>query len=84
MDNLKVEVAYLYPKENAKNHKTDKYEMVHEEDLPIPVLRRGLKFTMTIRFIGRSFQNDLDILKVIFNFGTFFIYSERSEYLIEI
>lgn len=69
MENLQVEVAHLYPKENSKTHKTDKYEMVHEEDLPIPILRRGLKFTMSVRFIGRGFQNNKDVLKLIFNFG---------------
>lgn len=69
MENLKVEIAYLYPKENAKIHKTIKYEMVHDEDLPVPVLRRGLKFTMSIRFVGRNFEGDKDDLKIIFNFG---------------
>lgn len=69
MENLKVELAYLYPKENAKVHKTDKYEMVHDEEFPVPVLRRGNKFTMSIRFIDRKYESNLDVVKIVFKFG---------------
>lgn len=69
MENLTVEMAYFYPKENAVAHKTDKFELVHDEDHPIPILRRGLKFTLAVRFMGRSYQKGKDIVKLIFNFG---------------
>lgn len=69
MENLKVELAYLYAKENAKVHKTDKYEMVHDEEFPVPILRRGIKFTMSIRFIDRAYDSNLDDVKIIFNYG---------------
>ncbi|XP_056638436.1 hemocyte protein-glutamine gamma-glutamyltransferase-like [Diorhabda sublineata] len=63
---LEVEMFYLYPKENSKSHKTDQYELVNEED--IPVLRRGQKFTVAVRF-NRDFDFNKDMVKIAFNYG---------------
>lgn len=68
-ENLKVEMAYLYAKQNSENHKTDKFEIVHDEENPIPVLRRGLKFTMALRFDGRPYDRNIDFVRLLFNFG---------------
>lgn len=62
-----VELVYFYPRENAKQHKTDKFEIVYDED-PIPVLRRGQKFTVAIRF-KNPYDSDRDQVRLFFNFG---------------
>lgn len=67
-ENLEVESVYLYPLENSKRHKTEKYEVIHDEN-PIPILRRGERFTLAIRFMNRPFRKDLDLVKLIFNYG---------------
>lgn len=66
---LVVDKAYFYVKDNAKEHKTIRYELVHR--LPeTPVLRRGRSFTLCIRFnSGRTFDVEKDILRLNFNFG---------------
>lgn len=66
---LEVETLYLYPKENAVSHKTDKYELVHDEESPIAILRRGLSFTMAIRFTNRAFDKTKDYVRLLFNYG---------------
>lgn len=68
-DSLNVELLYLYPKENGKKHKTDKFELIHDEDNPIPILRRGIKFTLAIRFKSRGFNANYDQIRLIFEFG---------------
>ncbi|XP_031346704.1 hemocyte protein-glutamine gamma-glutamyltransferase-like [Photinus pyralis] len=58
----------LYPLENAVPHKTDKYELVHQDD-PTPVLRRGFKFSMVLRFRNRGYDRSRDVIRLVFNFG---------------
>lgn len=70
-ENLKVEMAYLYAEQNSENHKTDKFEMVHDEENPIPVLRRGMKFTMALAFDGGAYDKDTDFVRLLFNFGRY-------------
>ncbi|KAK5640144.1 hypothetical protein RI129_010955 [Pyrocoelia pectoralis] len=65
---LETDLIHLYPLENSVPHKTDKYELVHEDD-PTPVLRRGFKFSMVIRFRNRGFDKTKDVIRLIFNFG---------------
>lgn len=67
-ENLQVELIHLYPVENAGAHKTDKFELVHDED-PTPVLRRGLKFSMVLRFMERGYDKNRDVIRLIFSFG---------------
>lgn len=69
-DNLQVESIFLYPKENAKAHKTDLFELIHDEVSPVPILRRGLKFTLAIRFANRRLDETNDQIRLLFNFGT--------------
>ncbi|XP_022920675.2 hemocyte protein-glutamine gamma-glutamyltransferase-like [Onthophagus taurus] len=66
-DNLEVELVYLYPLENARRHKTDKYEVVNEQD-PTPVFRRGYTFIMIIRFSNREYDESSDVVKLHFNY----------------
>ncbi|XP_050511341.1 hemocyte protein-glutamine gamma-glutamyltransferase [Diabrotica virgifera virgifera] len=63
---LGTDMFYMYPKENAKLHKTDQYELVDEED--VPVLRRGQKFTVALRF-SRDYDPKTDMIRISFNFG---------------
>lgn len=61
----KVDRVHWYIKDNAKNHNTIKYDLVHDNSEPRPVLRRGLTFYLAIRF-----QSDYDVTRdrVILNF----------------
>jgi transglutaminase 1 len=68
-ENLQVELVYFYPKENSKPHKTDKFELIYDEQNPIPILRRGLKFTIAVRFKAKTYDPQKDRVRLIFNFG---------------
>lgn len=61
----KVDRLHWYIKDNAKTHRTIKYDLVHDTKDPKPVLRRGQAFYLAIRF-----HNDFDIAKdrVVLNF----------------
>ncbi|GJQ79412.1 hypothetical protein Trydic_g16271 [Trypoxylus dichotomus] len=69
MANLQVEIIYFYPLENAEKHHTENYELIHDEVAVTPVLRRGQKFNIAIRFTGRQYSSGIDSVSVIFNFG---------------
>lgn len=66
---LTVELMEFYPRDNAKEHHTDMYELVSDAQTPTPVLRRGQNFFFAIRF-DRSFEQQRDFVRVNFNFGT--------------
>ncbi|KAL3284529.1 hypothetical protein HHI36_018687 [Cryptolaemus montrouzieri] len=68
-DCLVVEIAYLYIKENAVQHKTDMFDMVNNEEIQTPILRRGMKFTLAIRFNNGGFRDGVDKIRLLFNFG---------------
>ena len=57
----------MYEKENAKNHHTEKFEIVHL-DPSTPVLRRGQTFNIALRF-NREYIDDTDIVRLLFSFG---------------
>lgn len=65
---LQVELVHLYPLENAQLHHTEKFELVHEEE-PVPILRRGQKFTVALRFANRGFDVKKDLVRLIFSYG---------------
>ena len=69
MDVLHVENIFPYPSENAKVHHTENFEIVHDDLAQIAILRRGFKFTMSVRFTNGNFRQGEDILKLVFNFG---------------
>ncbi|XP_011313528.1 hemocyte protein-glutamine gamma-glutamyltransferase-like [Fopius arisanus] len=64
---LIVEAIYMYERENAELHHTDRFELVHEEE-PTPVLRRGQEFSLAIRF-NREYVEETDIVRLLFSFG---------------
>ncbi|XP_037801812.1 hemocyte protein-glutamine gamma-glutamyltransferase-like isoform X1 [Penaeus monodon] len=63
-----VDRAHWYIKDNAKNHKTIKYDLVHDETDPKPVLRRGQTFYLALRF-KENFDVKKDRVLLNFNFG---------------
>ncbi|XP_015109544.1 hemocyte protein-glutamine gamma-glutamyltransferase [Diachasma alloeum] len=64
---LIVEAIYMYERENAELHHTDRFELVHEEN-PTPVLRRGQEFSLAVRF-NREYVEETDIVRLLFSFG---------------
>lgn len=71
---LQTEMVYLYPKENAEPHNTINYELVHDEQQAIAVLRRGKRFTMAVRFMDRDFNEEQDEVQINFNYGNLFFF----------
>lgn len=70
-NNLEIEEIVLDPFENAKAHKTDKYELLLEENGSIPILRRGTPFTMMLKFTNGNYDENRDIIYLIFSFGKY-------------
>lgn len=66
---LVVDKVYFYAKNNAIEHHTVRYELVHRQP-ETAVFRRGQPFTFIIRFAdGKSFSPGKDILRLHFNLG---------------
>nr|CAH0113585.1 unnamed protein product [Daphnia galeata] len=66
---LAVDKVYFYAKNNATEHRTVRYELVHRQP-ETAILRRGQPFTFIIRFAdGKSFNPGKDILRLQFNLG---------------
>lgn len=68
--NLQVDLVDFNIIKNATAHRTDKYDLIHANN-PVPVLRRGQKFSMSIKFKQRAFDKSNDSIRLIFNFGKF-------------
>uniref|UniRef100_A0A2P2HW15 protein-glutamine gamma-glutamyltransferase n=1 Tax=Hirondellea gigas TaxID=1518452 RepID=A0A2P2HW15_9CRUS len=62
----RVDRIHFYIKDNAKQHNTIKFDQIHDEDSPKPVLRRGQTFYVAIRFKERNYDAEKD--RVILNF----------------
>lgn len=71
-EHLKVESLCFYPLENAAEHRTDRFELIHDED-PIPILRRGQLFNVAVRFSNRSVDLNKDFVRLMFNYGNILI-----------
>jgi hypothetical protein len=66
---LAVDKVYFYAKNNATEHRTIRYELVHRQP-ETAILRRGQPFTFIIRFAdGKSFNPGKDILRLNFDLG---------------
>ncbi|XP_050728969.1 hemocyte protein-glutamine gamma-glutamyltransferase-like [Eriocheir sinensis] len=64
----KVERVHWYIKPNAQNHKTIKYDLIHDKENPKPVLRRGQPFYLAVRFT-ENFDLEKDRVVLNFKFG---------------
>ena len=67
-DVLKVDTVEMYSRDNAREHRTDRYELVRDNTLSC-ILRRGQPFFMALRMKERNFDARRDNLRVSFNFG---------------
>ncbi|KAK9887114.1 hypothetical protein WA026_020561 [Henosepilachna vigintioctopunctata] len=45
------------------------FDMVNDSELPTPIFRRGMKFTLAIRFVNGRFREGEDKIRLMFNFG---------------
>jgi hypothetical protein len=63
---LRVSGVYFYPEQNAKSHRTSKFELVGKGN---SVLRRGQSFFLALKTPVRPFDESRDIVKLTFNFG---------------
>ncbi|RZC41015.1 hemocyte protein-glutamine gamma-glutamyltransferase [Asbolus verrucosus] len=68
MDPIQVELTEFYPKDNARESRTEEYDLVQNSDFPTPILRRGCNFFFAIRF-NREFDEIHDAVRVRFGFG---------------
>lgn len=68
-DTLRVNYVDFRCSENSKLHRTFEYELVQDDELPNPVLRRGQTFQMEIAFNDRSFNVETDSAHINFYFG---------------
>ena len=66
---LRVELSGFYARDNARDHHTEQFELVHDST-PTPVLRRGLPFFLAVRF-DRQFDSINDVIRLQFGFGEF-------------
>jgi transglutaminase 1 len=66
---LKVDTVEMYSRDNAREHRTDRYELVRDNASSC-VLRRGQPFFMALRMKERNFDARRDVLRVSFNFGS--------------
>jgi transglutaminase 1 len=64
---LKVELSGFYASDNARDHHTEQFELVHDST-PTPVFRRGLPFFFAVRF-DRQFDPVNDVIRLQFGFG---------------
>ena len=63
---LRVTDVYYYPEQNAKSHRTSKFELVAKGN---PVFRRGQSFFLALKTPLRPFDESRDSIKLTFNFG---------------
>ncbi|XP_063366650.1 hemocyte protein-glutamine gamma-glutamyltransferase-like [Cydia amplana] len=68
MEPLVVNEVNFYPRENAKLHHTDKYELVNAEDSKAAILRRGQLFKGEVQFT-RPYDEESDLVQLVFTFG---------------
>ena len=67
-DVLKVDTVEMYSRDNAREHRTDRYELVRDNASSC-ILRRGQPFFMALRMKERNFDARRDNLRVSFSFG---------------
>ena len=67
---LEVEQIDFFELENARLHRTDRYELVHLEP-PSAVLRRGQHFKVNIDFRSRKYDHATDLVRLHFSFGMY-------------
>ncbi|CAL4062405.1 unnamed protein product [Meganyctiphanes norvegica] len=56
-------------KDNARKHRTIKYDLVHDKQSPTPVLRRGQSFKIIVNYTDRDFSREWDRVSLSLKFG---------------
>jgi len=64
---LQIDGIHFYPEENGKNHKTSKFQLVERG---VCVLRRGQSFFFALKTPERRFDENIDMVRIAFNFGS--------------
>ncbi|CAG7835561.1 unnamed protein product [Allacma fusca] len=64
---LKISAVHWYIKDNATNHRTERFELVERTT---PILRRGQAFFVALRISERLFREHADDITVEFLFGS--------------
>lgn len=70
MEPIQIEQTEFYPKDNARDNRTEEYDLVVNAEFPTPIFRRGCNFYFAIRF-NREFDELNDAVRVSFGFGEF-------------
>jgi transglutaminase 1 len=65
-----VEQVEWFSRENAREHRTDRYEITQYLHKNYPVLRRGQPFYFAIKLASRNMDLRNNPVFVTFNFGT--------------
>ncbi|XP_071527713.1 hemocyte protein-glutamine gamma-glutamyltransferase-like [Panulirus ornatus] len=68
-DILRIQDVDFRPAENARDHKTTKYDLVHDTERPTPVFRRGHSFHLSLVTKDRQYDGTRDHLYLNFYFG---------------
>jgi hypothetical protein len=68
MEPIEVVSTEFYPKDNARENRTEEYDLVNNADFATPIFRRGCNVFFAIRF-NRDFDEINDIVRVSFGFG---------------
>lgn len=68
---LKIDTVEMYSRDNAKEHRTDRYEIVRDNNSKATstVLRRGQPFFIALRMKDRAYDPRRDNLRISFSFG---------------
>ncbi|KAK4880422.1 hypothetical protein RN001_008568 [Aquatica leii] len=68
MEPINVTSITFYPREDAKRHRTDEYDLISIAETPTAIYRRGLNFKFDVNF-DRPFNEQLDVVRISFSFG---------------
>ncbi|XP_017782167.1 PREDICTED: hemocyte protein-glutamine gamma-glutamyltransferase-like [Nicrophorus vespilloides] len=68
MEPLEVEMTEFYPRDNARESRTEEYELVNNPDVATPVFRRGCNVVFAVRFT-RDYDEEQDVVRISFGFG---------------
>jgi hypothetical protein len=73
-----VEQVEWFSRENAREHRTDRYEVVSNPKKLYPVYRRGQGFFMAVKMVTKSLDLSRQPLLVYFTFGETYIILEDN------
>lgn len=72
MEPLTVNLVDFYGKSNAKENRTEEFDLLENPEVKSPIFRRGCNFYFAVRF-DREFDAEQDVVRVGFGFGKFLL-----------